>query len=357
MTQNFKKFFFTKAAPFFLIAGLGSQAAASDSGLITTVPAESKSNAERRIIVTLGIHWEGESLRSYNLEAIRNFRRKFDGVNFVHFIDPAYFLKPGVDKSNVKEQISSAVQKGDVIALQVHGWQSVVREAKVVFRDSPTFWGQPLTPKECKFDCGHEVPINIYSVPELRQIIRVGSQTLEDVGFKKPTYFAAGGWLSSSNVQEAAVLEGMVRDYSPVPPSLVYSHLKAYPLFGWINGLWEEILPFSQPFNKKLSGGNLLVMPNTAGSVDYQRSQEIIEIMRTNVNMITDGGKPSPLYFQVSMYQETAITQVKKMESILQQIFALSSSAGVALEFDSTGENASRSLQSWFRSTPENFPL
>jgi hypothetical protein len=314
-------------------------------------------NADRRITVTLSIHWEGQSINAYNLEAIKNFRQRFSGVNFVHFVDPAYFLKPGVNQDKIQEMIKSTIQAGDIVGLQIHGWQSLIREAKVVFRDSPTFWGQPISTKECSFDCGHEVPINVYSVAELRQIIKTGADVLEKAGFPRPTYFMAGGWVSSDNVQEAAVQEGMIRDYSPIPPSLVYGRLRGYPLFGWINNLWESTLPFSLPYEKKFGSDTLAVMPFTAGTVDYLRSQDVIEIMRTNINMVTEGGKPGPLYFHVGMYQETALAQVKKMEQIVQAIFALSTKAGVALEFDSTGGGVRRDLQTRFHSPGDRVPL
>ena len=152
-------------------------------------------------------------------------------------------------------------------------------------------------------------------------------------------------------------MEGMVRDYSPIAPSLVYARLKSYPLFGWINSIWENVIPFSQPFEKKVAGGNLTVMPYNAGTVDYQRGQDIIEIMRTNINTITEGGKPGPLYFHVGMYQETAMTQVKKMEQVLQAIFALSSKAGVALDFDSSGDSGRRELQTRFHPPGDHIPL
>ena len=53
------------------------------------------------LVVFVTVDWEGFELDEVNTRALLSLRGMFPDVPFVHFLNPAYFLKPGLDEDEL----------------------------------------------------------------------------------------------------------------------------------------------------------------------------------------------------------------------------------------------------------------
>lgn len=283
-----------------------------------------------RLVLAVSVQWEGESLSQQNLDAIRSFTQKYPSINLIHFLNPAYFTKPNINKDDVKAKIKSVIRPGDSIGLQILGWKSLINAAGLKFRNTPTFWGNKLDASLCAHDCGHEVPISIYNKDELSKLFASSMEIFRDHGLGKPTAFMAGGWMASNHVLEAAMQAGIKYDFSGVAPHVVEGKLKKYPIFRWIAELWNNTTTLSQPTPIPTQAGWIQEYYSNGGTIDYVNEKDIVDLFRGYANLLKQN--PTNTYLlHIGFYQETAAKNLSRLENAIQQIFAHSDTNKVPL--------------------------
>ncbi|NBQ52933.1 MAG: hypothetical protein EBU49_05065, partial [Proteobacteria bacterium] len=161
--------------------------------------------------ITLAAIWEGESLSAANEEAFAKFRQNFTAAKIVHFISPVYLTRAVRNsriRDNERQKILEFIGKGDLAGIYLNGWKSITESAGVSFRNSPTFWGNSLSARQCLDDCGREVAMTAYSSDDLRKIIRKSRTLFAKNGFGSPTIMQVAGHAAGPEVLSAATAEG-----------------------------------------------------------------------------------------------------------------------------------------------------
>jgi hypothetical protein len=279
---------------------------------------------EVRVLLTMD--WEGMHITEENLKALREFRQRNPSVRMVHFIDPSYFLRPGVDAEAVRKQMNSVILPGDEVGLHTHGWEALVKSAGVRYKNGPTYEGQKAAVVQFG-DRGHSVPISKYSEAELRKIVRRGLEILKEQGFTNVKSFRAGGWLGSPNVLAALVAEGIHIDSSGLPADLDYDHrLPALKNLQILRGLAAEAQPntkvTTQPYQIQTPHGVMEEHPNTAGMADYVSKEGMVSMFLRNFKEMLRTRAPG-MYFNMGLHQETAAAHLGKIEAALREITAI----------------------------------
>ncbi|MES2854251.1 MAG: hypothetical protein V4692_00230 [Bdellovibrionota bacterium] len=253
----------------------------------------------RGIEFTVSVDWEGRDLSETNLQAMRDFRDKYPDIHLVHFLNAAYFTKPGVNADEVRSKIQSVLRPGDELGLHIHAWKYLFVAAGVELRPVRTFWGYPETVQP-DGDVGHQDVLSDFTVEEIRKVIRYSVAVLNKNGFTDISSFRAGGWMGGPNVLEALVLEGFVSDSSAVPSILLEAQLKNRPLLKYIENFWGKITIKSRPYTIKTAAGPIKEFPNTAGLADYVDGDQVFQIFKSQIKY---GRKP---YLHFGFHQETA---------------------------------------------------
>ena len=273
-----------------------------------------------KIELLVSVDWEGRTLSSPGLKAMKELRAEFPELSLLQFLNAAYFTKPGAEAQSLVRKISQVIRPQDELGLHIHGWKSLFEASGVRFRSSPTFWGSPVS---CDGeDCGHDVPISHYPTEDLRKVIRFSTQKLESLGFGHPKSFRAGGWLASQNVLDALALEGFKVDSSSVPPRFLAGEIGSSNLFGWVQKLWSEITPTSQPSWVKTSSQPLLEVPDNGALADYMTSQEMVEVFM----LALDKWKKNPsqnILVQIGFHQETAGQYLGRVRGAIREILRI----------------------------------
>src|SRR6185312_11039927 len=96
----------------------------------------------------------------------------------------------------------------DQLAVLLGGWKSLATKAGVIFRRTPTFWGNALRDVDCASDCGLDVPVHVYPESDLEKLLQTSLATLDQHGFGRPKGVAVEGWVASPAVLEAAARVG-----------------------------------------------------------------------------------------------------------------------------------------------------
>lgn len=274
------------------------------------------------IYLALSMIWEGSDLKHYNLKAIDEFRRNFHGINVFHFISPAYFLKANSNPNEVRAKISSLIYINDEVGIYLQPWKSITDGARVIFRSSPTYWGNKISMDNCYYDCGKEVPLSIYRRDEIRKIIDYSIDVFNKNGFKKPRSFLSGGWLTSSDIAEIATTQGMIYDFSSTSSSLLKKRLHNYPLYTWIANRWKNVTPTTQPYPLPNKFGSIIEIGNNAATVDFVSVKEIVSLFKKHIEMQKNNPN-RPLVFHLGFHQETAWQYIPRLSLALQKIFQL----------------------------------
>jgi len=276
------------------------------------------------------VDWEGRDLAPYNLAALTALRQTLGDVPLTHLLSPAYFTRAGADSATVKRLIRSAMRPGDAVGLTLGGWKSLVETAGVIFRSSPTFWGETLRPQDCAVDCGLDLPVNIYPEPELDRLFAVATTTLEKNGFGRPQGVLTEGWLASHAVLAAAARAGMRYDFSAVAPELIAARAKQYPLYQWVKSLWSAVTPHTQPFAAPAAVAGLTEIPQSLAALDYLAVAELGQIFDEYVEQVKK--EPShTLIFPLVIYQETASQTVPLLTDLLGTLRRHAAQAGITL--------------------------
>ncbi|MBX3224978.1 MAG: hypothetical protein KF795_30960 [Labilithrix sp.] len=307
--------------------GAGCAAEADDQ------PATEDDDYTRRgkIQLLVTVDWEGRDLRDANIQAMRDLHTRFPQVKVVHFLNAAYFTKGDSDAEYAKQRIASTIAPGDEKGLHIHGWKRLFEASGVTFKSTPTFWGTSLRPNECIYDCGHEVPISLYSAAELRKVVRFSLDKLDEHGFGGAKSFRCGGWMAKDSVREAVAAEGLVYEQSAVPTAFLQPKLQGTPVLGWLGELWEGTTETSQPYTIETSAGRLTEVPDNGALADYVSADQMVGTFEANkATWLRDRRKN--VVVSIGFHHETAAQYLPQLEAALTRMYDIAARERLPLE-------------------------
>jgi hypothetical protein len=303
------------------IGAIGSGCAA-DSGDGSAAPGSEEDDYTRRgkIQLLVTVDWEGRDLRDDNLQAMRDLHTRFPQVKVVHFLNAAYFTKNDANAADAKQRIASAIAPGDEKALHIHGWKRLFEASGLTFKSSPTFWGTSLRPNECIYDCGHEVPISLYTAAELRKVVKFSLDKLESQGFGRAKSFRCGGWMAKDTVREAIAAEGLLYEQSAVPTEFLAPKLRGQPIHTWLGDLWQGTTQTSQPYKIPTPGGELVEIPDNGALADYVSADQMVATYEANkAEYLRDRNKN--VVVSIGFHHETAANYLPQLEAALTRMY------------------------------------
>jgi hypothetical protein len=317
------------AAAFALLAltGAGCAAATDDAA-----SGEENVTGSGKMQLLVTVDWEGRELADRNLTAMKNLHARFPGVKIVHFLNAAYYTKPDAKPADVTARMESAIAPGDEVGLHIHGWKRLFEASGVTFKSSPTFWGTSILPNECFFDCGHEVPISLYTAAELRKVVRFSLDTLADHGFGGMKSFRCGGWMAKESVREAVAAEGLRFEQSAVPASFLTAKLDKTPIHDELSRLWAGTTQTSQPFRMDTPAGPLVEVPDNGALADYVTADQMVATYEANKAEYLRGGRRRNVVVSFGFHQETAAKFLPELEAALERMTDRAANDGVPLE-------------------------
>ena len=275
---------------------------------------------EKKAVITLGIIWEGQDLLTHNLQALRDIKKQLRNIPIIQFLNPAYFTKRKAKSDQTSDKIKKVVSKDDIIGLHLHPWRSFTKKSGVLFRDTPTFWGNKGTDPDQNKEWGHEVPLSIYTEAEIVRMINHGKKIFSQNGIKQPEVFMAGGWMAAPHVLAAVRESGILYDASAIAIGITKNRLNHFPLYGWLKNIWGSIKPPFQPFSSQTERGELGQVVLNGGIPDYNSSKDIVNRFSEMLKS-SNSKQNSWLHFQVAIYQETAwdtkrslLTTIKRLK-------------------------------------------
>ncbi len=273
-----------------------------------------------QLVVT--VDWEGRDLREDNLLAMQQLHARFPQVKIVHFLNAGYYTKQGARPSDVTARINRAVLPGDEKALHIHGWKRLFEASGLTFRASPTFWGTSVDVRgrECLEDCGHEVPISLYTTEELRKVVKFSLDTLENNGFGRAKSFRCGGWMARTNVRDAIAAEGLKYEHSAVPTVFLEPKLRGTPIYSWLDELWRGTTNVSQPYTLVTATTPLTEVPDNGALADYVSTQQMMDTFEVNkAAFLADRSKNRVV--SIGFHEETAATYLPQLEAALVRMY------------------------------------
>lgn len=229
-------------------------------------------HGQGRIVVAISIDWEGAYFSPDGLDAMDALRDQIPGAPITHFVCAAYFSKEHPD-STALVSLRSAVQPGDELAMHLHGWKSLAVAAKLEPKLSPSFLSGTEQLLEFEDDRGFDTDLDVYSVSELRALLRTSRRLLEPVGIPISTTFRAGGYLGTPKMLQAIFEEGYTVDSSATDHRQLEEQQDGV-LPERIHELWPKIDASAAPYAIEVTGGELLELP-IAAIADYATSKEI----------------------------------------------------------------------------------
>lgn len=273
-----------------------------------------------QLVVT--VDWEGRDLREDNLRAMENLHARFPQVKIVHFLNAGYYTKQGANETDVTARINRAILPGDEKALHIHGWKRLFEAAGVGFRASPTFWGTSLNAngRECIEDCGHEVPISLYSTDELRKVVKFSLDKLEGQGFGRAKSFRCGGWMAKTTVRDAIAAEGLAYEHSAVPTVFLQPKLGTTPVYGWLSELWQGTTNVSQPYTLATATTPLTEVPDNGALADYVSTQQMMDVFEANKAAFLRDRRQN-VVVSVGFHEETAASYLPQLEAALTRMY------------------------------------
>jgi len=284
-------------------------------------PAYAAEKAAIQLYVT--VDWEGWTLDEDNLEAMREFRKKYPHIPMLHFLNPVYPLRPGANAAEIKRKIQSTLLPTDTHGLHVHAWKSLTDICGLPFKETPNFSGPGA---DCHAgECGYTVSLELaYTQSELTTLMSCSADLLEKQGFNRPKSFRAGGWQQGQKLANALLANGFNMDSSRTVGHLLTTRWPANSnLVKFVNELHAGSTPLDQPY-ELLPG--LMEYPNNASLADYTSAQKLVEIFN---DLIRNNKRVMVLGF----HQETASSYLHRLEDAIPLIEKAAAAAGVKLEW------------------------
>ena len=312
-----------------LVPGCAEEAQDSAIAPVSTENDYTAKKGKLQLLVT--VDWEGTDLTDENLGAMQDLHAAFPQVKLLHFLNAAYYTKPGVTATEVTARIKRVVAPNDATGLHIHGWKRLFEASGATFVNSPSFWGTAISERECRVDCGHEVPISLYPTSELQKVVRFSLNTLVGQGFGRATSFRCGGWMATQSVRDAIAAEGFTEDHSAVPTPFLQPQLGTTPLYTWLSDMWTGITPASQPFTLHAEAHDLLEVPDNGALADYVSSQQMMDTFETN-KTAWQHDRTNNFVVSIGFHQETAAANLPALRGALTKIYAKVASEHLPLE-------------------------
>lgn len=269
--------------------------------------------------LVLSVDWEGFSLDESNLQAFNQFRNDYPQIKLIHFLSAAYFTKPGVDPIEVAAKIRSVMRAGDEFGLHIHAFESLLAAAGVKFRDHETYWGAKAS-RPLGGERGHDVPLSLFTMDEMRKLIRTSLSILGKNGFDGIQSFRAGGWIATPEVLEALAREGVRVDSSAVSADVV--GLVAgpeQPLYRINKQLWPEQTHLKYaPYEIQTHAGAIMEFPNNIALADYIDGARAFRLFESLVQNYY--GKTPVVFFHYGFHQETAHAYLTHVRQLLHKV-------------------------------------
>lgn len=263
--------------------------------------------------VILSMDWEGTSLESRNLDAIKNFKEKWDAP-FVHYYNPAYYTNPSLKGVSINKSVKSILCSNDEIGLHIHTPQHFVKAAKIAPRLGPCF-SQYGDYHSGEFN-GQEVMLLAYAKPEIKQLLSFSQELLGKNGFKNISSFRAGGWMSDEKVWEALIETG----FSIESSGTNYHYLNGSSWEGdnlqrYISLIWGDMGIRTKPYFLETFSGSIYEVPNNLGAIDYWRTQYINEHLE---QIVSEHEQDDDLLLVINSHQETFEDNDEKLDTFLE---------------------------------------
>jgi hypothetical protein len=280
----------------------------------------SSSQPRARVVVAVTIDWEGAYLSVDGINALADLREALPGVPLTHYVSAGYFTKPKPD-ATAATTIAAQVRPGDELAIHLHGWASLAKASGVVPKVSPSF----LTGTEKLIDLedgdtGFDTDLDVYTVPELRAMLRTSRKLVTTTGVAVTKDFRAGGYLGSPKMIEAIREEGYLVDSSATDGRPLAKETDQLP--SRLAEIWPGITPASQPY--LLPAGDspapVVEMP-IAGIADYTEAGAMVSAVEAAQKALR-AAPGRNVFVVLAFHQETAPEFAPRVVEAIQAIRA-----------------------------------
>lgn len=276
-----------------------------------------------KLTIFLTVDWEGVSLDNENIETMQVFRQKYPQIPMLQLLNPAYYLREGVNKAHISVQIKSTFLPSDGQGLHIHAWKSLMSYCEVPYKNTHSFADQQ---EVCEVgDCGYTVSLEYaYTEAELTKMVACGSDILQQQGFAKPVHFRAGGWQLGPKLMAALQANGFTWDSSRTDANLLTTRWHAESgMIKMVSALHPDSTPLDQPY---AINDNMMEYPNNASLADYTSTKQIVDMFKT---LILNKKTVMVLGF----HQETAADYLARLEAAIPQLEAISKAENIQLEW------------------------
>lgn len=274
------------------------------------------SQQQFKFAVVTSLVWHGDHIFPHNLQAIQEIRQKYPTLRLWHFISPNYFLVEDEEERARRAQlIRSVTKEEDYFGLYLEARPQLLERAGVLFRARPSFFRGDKLLCTSVFDCQHDAMLSIYSEADLVKIFTTSAQILFDNGFPVSERYMNRFWEGERHITQAALQMGFKQDYSAIPPSHLSRRLQPMPGFSWLEANWKLLNnTAAQPYWRKIKQGRMLVVPQSAGVLDFSTPKEIMQRFQTDLLKIKEENR-TVIVFQLVWHQETANIYRPRLEN------------------------------------------
>jgi hypothetical protein len=235
-----------------------------------------KPDAKGRLVVAVTVDWEGAELSPDGLDAIDELRKQLGAAPITHFVSAAYFTKDHADP-HAATSLAESIHPGDELAIHLHAWRSLARASGVEPKLSPSF----VTGTDKLFDfedgdVGFDTDLDVYSVTELRALIRTSARLLAQTHVAVSKTFRAGGYLGTPKVLQAVREEGYLVDSSATDYRQI-DEGKDTVMLKRVQEVWPKTETTTQPYfvDGTAPARQLLEMP-IAATADYVTAADVV---------------------------------------------------------------------------------
>lgn len=298
-------------------------------GLLLATSFSWKSFAATTVTVDITVHWEGRELHAPNVEALERMRKTYPDIPLTHFVNPAYFLDEAkaADNFSAMQRVLGAQ---DEVGLYLAPMEMLVKEAGVILKLSPSFWGYMDEGELCQNDCGLDVPLTVYTREETLRLLSSAHRTLAQAGFTNLKSFMVRGWMEAPYLTQLASSFGYRFDMSPVDPGLVTPKLREFPLSAWVAERWSMLSKADAETLQTLADSHPQVrsIPQRGGIMELNEQLEILARFDRQVKE----GKPDEV-FTLALSAEAAFQSWPKLRMILQSLQEKAKKQNITLRF------------------------
>lgn len=263
--------------------------------------------------MVISLAWVGSPITSHQLDHLQSFRQEFSSISIHHFVHPDHLFKEA-------SKIKKAIGPEDSVGLYVSPSTSLLRDAKVNLRRSPTFWSLESTNIDHN-PTGRSTPLSQYNAKEIGQIIESAKHVFTEEFKHEPHSVMIGGWVDSLTIRESLMSQGIPVNFSAINPLLVKPRLKKFPLYSSLIKNWP--IGVQLPFTKNTDNGSrMLYIPQTGGALDYLRSSEIIDIFR-EISQTRNTGSGHAKVFQILIHHSSMTQYLGSFRNTMQELFKI----------------------------------